>query len=748
MINRLYLFNIVSFFAFLIADAQEIKWLKTYGGLNYECGYSVQQTKYDGGYIIVGETNSFGSDADDIYFIKTDVKGDTIWTRTYGGTNNDWGYSVQQAKDGGFIITGSSYSYGPNFEDVLIIKTNPVHILIPNGGETWPTDSVRKIIWNSEKGIAWGYRLLLSKDGGISYLDTISKYVQPDLNEFDWIIPFINCTTCKVKVQMLDNSNEVIAEDESDNNFSILSDIYGPEIENISFSNPEIDVSDTFLIYVIPKDTSGIASVDLYYRNSGDINYKLKRFIEYDPVNKQYIFKFTNNELTIKGIEFYISAKDSLNNTSRYPDSNYISINVYIKQPGEWKRDQNGNFIPLPNGSEQNAYRIVSFPLFSTRTDAFNFLEYNLGKYNPRKWKAGYYYGDEDIYIDGIRKGEIKPGNAFFVIVKDPDKYLLSDAARTLKTDTVFKKQLIKGWNMLGNPFLFPVSVNAIKLDNGDPVTIYSYDGKWSVVDELKPWEGYVIYTSSATELRIDPRIRTKQNKKKDEERYIRIIASCEDAIDDYNFAGFSDEAENDYDRSDIYEPPMMGDGISLYFPHYDWGRMSGKFTTDFRGSGNNRFDFEIFTGIKDQVKIRFDISGFNVDNITLVHRDNGDVIRLKDNMEYNYSNDGFVHHFSIIAGDERYTEEEIKKSLELFSLDVHLISTSSIKIHYSVDFTGDFDISLYDFAGRKIEQIFKGRLAKGEGYFYSGEEIKSGIYFVMMSCGNKSIIRKVIKMR
>jgi len=96
-------------------------WTRNYGGTNTECGYSVQQTS-DGGYIVAGYTTSFGNDFQ-VYLIKTNALGDTLWTKTYGGTRNDRGYSVQQTSDGGYIVAGVYDYSGPNHQ-VYLIKTN------------------------------------------------------------------------------------------------------------------------------------------------------------------------------------------------------------------------------------------------------------------------------------------------------------------------------------------------------------------------------------------------------------------------------------------------------------------------------------------------------------------------------------------------------------------------------------------------------------------------------------------------
>jgi hypothetical protein len=120
-------------FTFLIvslASTAQIMFQKTYGGAGADVGYSIQQTP-DGGFIIAGQTDSYGAGSEDVYLVKTDANGNINWSRTYGGISYDDGYSVSITNDGGYIIAGVTVNFGAGFAEAYVIKTDA------NGNTAW-----------------------------------------------------------------------------------------------------------------------------------------------------------------------------------------------------------------------------------------------------------------------------------------------------------------------------------------------------------------------------------------------------------------------------------------------------------------------------------------------------------------------------------------------------------------------------------------------------------------------------------
>jgi len=104
------------------------EWIKVYGGSSNDHLFAVIPTT-DGGYAFIGDTMSSGEGLNDIWLVKTDAKGKLLWNQTYGGVGVDRAYSVIQLTNGGFIIFGTTSSYGAGEFDAWVLQTDAKGIL-------------------------------------------------------------------------------------------------------------------------------------------------------------------------------------------------------------------------------------------------------------------------------------------------------------------------------------------------------------------------------------------------------------------------------------------------------------------------------------------------------------------------------------------------------------------------------------------------------------------------------------------
>jgi len=111
----------LDFWVLKLTSTGEIEWQRTYGGIYWDEAFSIQQTS-DGGYIVAGFTLSFGAGDEDSWILKLNSAGDIEWQYTYGGSKHDSFHSVQQTSDGGYIVAGDTASFGDESGDIWVLK--------------------------------------------------------------------------------------------------------------------------------------------------------------------------------------------------------------------------------------------------------------------------------------------------------------------------------------------------------------------------------------------------------------------------------------------------------------------------------------------------------------------------------------------------------------------------------------------------------------------------------------------------
>jgi len=107
-----------------LTDAGSLRWGRTYGGSGDDKAVAMEETS-DGCYIVAGQTDSFGAGSYDFWVLKLSSNGGIKWQKAYGGSSSDLAYAIQETIDGGYIIAGSTWSFGEGGSDIWILKLNP-----------------------------------------------------------------------------------------------------------------------------------------------------------------------------------------------------------------------------------------------------------------------------------------------------------------------------------------------------------------------------------------------------------------------------------------------------------------------------------------------------------------------------------------------------------------------------------------------------------------------------------------------
>ena len=151
------------------------QWNQSYGDASNDIGQSMLRT-YDNGYLIKSKIQSFGEGNTAIGLLRVGSNGEPIWTKTFGGSNGDSGYSLRNTNDNEYILACSLFDHGHNAYNAWLIKLND------SGDVTW-----EKVLGGSEHD--QGFSGVQTLDGGYAFVGSTNNFGNGDKNSSDlWII--------------------------------------------------------------------------------------------------------------------------------------------------------------------------------------------------------------------------------------------------------------------------------------------------------------------------------------------------------------------------------------------------------------------------------------------------------------------------------------------------------------------------------------------------------------------------------
>ncbi len=535
-----------------------------------------------------------------------------------------------------------------------------------------------------------------------------------------------------------------------------------------------VDGDQQLTIKAVFKDSSPILLAQLYYRKGGSHDYYLLPMAVLNDSTFSAIIP--GQEVGSRGIDYFLSAGDGLN-VSHSPAQNWDTspISIQVRVIGD--NDQGlVNDHPQPAGSEQNAFRMISVPLFLDNPKADAVLEDDLGAYDLKKWRFFHYNSDSGTYDEFPDTDEFSPGKAFWLIVKYANKAIDSGIGTSVPADKPFVIPLKQGWNDIANPFHFAVDWNNISVRSGkiqDIIGPYGYEDRWLIPSEIVkilPWKGYSVYTEANDLALIVPPIESSQglnrslcNIGSEAQWQLILEATCEGAQDVANIIGCSADASADWDNKDYLEPPHIGSYVSLLFPHDDWERYPGSYTTDFRPDFDKgeTWDFQIKTNIENaEVKLRIvnaealpsgfealllDVAGFQKINIC-------------DSSFYSFKSQQnvSVRSFKLVIGFPEFineVEKEIPLAPDNFQLAQNYPNPFNLgtQIQFQVPQRCNVSLIVFNLLGQEIRTLVDEEREIGyykvqwNGRDDNNRDVGTGIYIIRMKAGDFVQTRKMI---
>jgi parallel beta-helix repeat protein len=520
-------------------------------------------------------------------------------------------------------------------------------------------------------------------------------------------------------------------------------------------------------------DAGGVQSVILHYRTGGMPLFNTSALSKAggDP----YEATIPGSAVTSRGLEYYVSATDHTGNSATVPkegaDKPYcvqVTFQDYIAEAA------------YPVG----IWKMVGVPVMPDNGSPFEILT-ALGTYDISKWRLFRFYWGAYHEFTHEDIGNFEPGRAFWLHTKIPDFKFRTGGGGTTPTDAPFDIRLEPGWSDISCPFAFPVRWDEVMAQSGDPAGVsgpYTYDSAaWSFpnpTDRLEPWEGYAVKNANtaAVTLQIPPLSAEGSAKPlakplSDGEWILRVKVEAADcgmgnpkSVDVNNFLGFRSNAQMEWDRLDLPEPPPApGEHLSLYFPHEEWVVYPDEYTSDFRPES----DGTIWTFVVES-NLEGKKAALSFDGIAdlpaglkafLLDMDGRISVNLRAGMTVPVTVGRNRRTFRIVVGSAGYVEKaaaDFRGVPEGIALSPNRPNPFNAKtvIAYQLSEPGNVRLGVYDLLGREVVVLVDA--VSDPGYFSTvwhgkdenGKEAASGVYFCILATQRERSVSKMVMVR
>jgi hypothetical protein len=392
---------------------------------------------------------------------------------------------------------------------------------------------------------------------------------------------------------------------------------------------------------------------------------------------------------------------------------------------------------------------------------------------------------DIPIYQKYRRPERISVGEGYWLRIENGATISVEGCLVNQNVD--YEIPLYPGWNQIGSPFCFRVDLGETRIKVGEKMLTLDEARKGGVIEDrvwryesagytptqkLSPWIGCWIRAFKRCTLLVPPSVNFDRDESpssillanadgKKERWWMRLTAECGKIKDSYNFIGVSQDASNGYDRLDFFEPPTISPYISLYFPHFDWIKNQGAYTTDFKkvvDDGMNTWMFVVQSDVpNDWVTIEWEslpfVDGFKV---WLLDEVEGKWIDTSKRSSYKFKTgpSGCIRRFIIKAGFGPIRKElKFKRVFNYPNPWFGKTEYTTIRCELMTD-DAEVKVKIYDIAGERVRvERMSPNGYIDDAYIYEyrwdgrnevEEEVANGVYLFLIEAksGGKKIYK------
>ncbi len=481
-----------------------------------------------------------------------------------------------------------------------------------------------------------------------------------------------------------------------------------------------------------------------------------------------------------RGIDYYVTISVDEGPRGRDPDSGFHSLQVHVPS---------GLTTRTFGGTATDGYRLVAFPLDLDANNALDVLEDDLGPFDRRRWRF-FQHSSADLSNDGRgslaevdeRPIEIRPGVAYWLLVKDDGRLINTGPGWSPRTDSPFEVTLGYGWNLVSNPYNFDVSISQVTTSAGIPIQSLTVDGRVDILhyegdwiesgDSLQSGTGYALFVQDCLDEEICnlgisgkllfhsdkstvPANGTKWPQALPHSWAINVQARQGRARDLNNHAGAAPDSESGWDRRDRPEPPQVGDFVSVAFADHRYGS-AGLLRHDYRPEPVEGETWNLLVRSRTTRRVQLDFKGTESVpdelSVWLIDDAAGLWQDLRANSKYALAGpgEGKVRRFRLVVGTGAFFAHdmnEIRPIPSRFGLAKAYPNpfSDATTIRFGLTEQSTINLEVYDILGRRVRTLLDGE-KKDVGYHIavwdsrdnSATSVASGVYLVRLQTGSR----------